>query len=31
VQGESVVTTYDRNGFAAVIKGQFIDHWRKIG
>lgn len=29
--GESVITTYDRNGFAAVIKGQFIDHWRKIG
>lgn len=28
--GESVVTTYDRNGFAAVIKGQFTDHWRKI-
>jgi hypothetical protein len=29
--GESVVTTYDRNGFTAVIKGQFTDHWRKIG
>jgi hypothetical protein len=28
--GESVITTYDRNGFAAVIKGQFTDHWRKI-
>jgi hypothetical protein len=28
--GESVVTTYDRNGFVAVIKGQFTDHWRKI-
>ena len=28
--GESVVTTYDRNGFTAVIKGQFTDHWRKI-
>lgn len=29
--GESVMTTYDRNGFAAVIKDQFTDHWRKIG
>ena len=29
--GESVITTYDRNGFTAVIKGQFTDHWRKIG
>lgn len=29
--GESVTTTYDRNGFTAVIKGQFTDHWRKIG
>jgi hypothetical protein len=28
--GESVVTTYDRNGFTAVIRGQFTDHWRKI-
>jgi hypothetical protein len=28
--GESVVTTYDRNGFTAVIKGQFTDYWRKI-
>jgi hypothetical protein len=28
--GESVITTYDRNGFTAVIKGQFTDHWRKI-
>jgi hypothetical protein len=28
--GESVMTTYDRNGFTAVIKGQFTDHWRKI-
>jgi len=28
--GESVETTYDRNGFTAVIKGQFTDHWRKI-
>lgn len=28
--GESVVTTYDRNGFTAVINGQFTDHWRKI-
>jgi len=28
--GESVVTTYDRNGFIAVIEGQFTDHWRKI-
>jgi len=28
--GESVVTTYDRNGFTAVIQGQFTDHWRKI-
>ena len=28
--GESVTTTYDRNGFTAVIKGQFVDHWRKI-
>jgi hypothetical protein len=28
--GESVITTYDRNGFSAVIKGQFTDHWRKI-
>ena len=28
--GESVVTTYDRNGFTAVIKGQFTDHWRRI-
>lgn len=26
--GESVMTTYDRNGFTAVIKGQFTDHWR---
>ena len=29
--GESVTTMYDRNGFTAVIKGQFTDHWRKIG
>jgi hypothetical protein len=29
--GESVTTTYDRNGFTAVIKGQFTDRWRKIG
>jgi hypothetical protein len=28
--GESVTTTYDRNGFTAVIKDQFTDHWRKI-
>jgi hypothetical protein len=28
--GESVITTYDRNGFTAVIKGQFTDHWRKV-
>lgn len=28
--GESVITTYDRNGFTAVIKGQFTEHWRKI-
>ena len=28
--GESVTTTYDRQGFTAVIKGQFTDHWRKI-
>jgi len=28
--GESVTTTYYRNGFTAVIKGQFTDHWRKI-
>ena len=28
--GESVVTTYDRHGFTAVIKGQFTDRWRKI-
>jgi hypothetical protein len=28
--GESVTTTYDRHGFTAVIKGQFIDHWRKV-
>jgi diketogulonate reductase-like aldo/keto reductase len=28
--GESVVTTYDRNEFTAVIKGQFTDHWRKV-
>jgi hypothetical protein len=29
--GESVMTTYDRSGFTAVIKGRFTDHWRKIG
>jgi hypothetical protein len=28
--GESVITTYDRNGFTAVIEGQFTDHWRKV-
>jgi hypothetical protein len=28
--GESVTTTYDRTGFAAVIKGQSTDHWRRI-
>lgn len=28
--GESVITTYDRSGFTAVIMGQFTDHWRKI-
>ena len=28
--GESVITTYDRYGFTAVINGQFTDHWRKI-
>jgi hypothetical protein len=29
--GESVTTIYDRDGFTAVIKGEFTDHWRKIG
>jgi hypothetical protein len=29
--GESVTTIYGRYGFTAVIKGQFTDHWRKIG
>jgi hypothetical protein len=29
--GESVTTTYDRNGFTALIKDKFTDHWRKIG
>jgi hypothetical protein len=28
--GESVVTTWNRRGFTAAIKGQFTDHWRKI-
>ena len=28
--GESVVTTYYRMGFTAVITGQFTDHWKKI-
>ena len=28
--GESVITTWDRHGFTAVIKGQFTDRWRKI-
>ncbi len=28
--GESVMTTYDRNGFTAVIMGKFTDHWLKI-
>jgi hypothetical protein len=28
--GESVTTTHDRNGFTAVIEGQFTDQWRKI-
>jgi len=28
--GESVVTTWDRHGFTAVIKDQFTDRWRKI-
>ena len=27
---ESVTTTFGRNGFTAVIEGQFTDHWRKI-
>jgi len=29
--GESVTTTYERNGFTAIIKGEFTDHWRRIG
>ena len=29
--GESVSTTYTREGFTATIKGQFTDHWKKIG
>ena len=29
--GESVTTIYDRTGFTAVVKGQFTDHWRKVG
>ncbi len=29
--GESVTTTYERQGFIAIIKGEFTDHWRKIG
>lgn len=28
--GESVTTTYDRDGFTAVIKGRFTDHWRRL-
>ena len=28
--GESVTTTWDRNGFTAIIQGQFTDRWRKI-
>src|SRR2546430_6186465 len=27
---ESVIATCDRNGFTAVIRGKFTDHWRKI-
>jgi hypothetical protein len=29
--GESVTTIYERNGFTAVIAGEFTDHWRRIG
>ena len=29
--GEGVQSTFDKNGFTAIIAGQFVDHWRKIG
>lgn len=28
--GESVSTTWSKDGFTAVIPGQFTDHWRKV-
>ena len=28
--GEGVVTSFDENGFTALIAGQFVDHWQKI-
>ena len=29
--GESVNTIYTREGFTATFKGQFTDHWKKVG
>lgn len=28
--GEGVETSFDKDSFAAVIPGQFVDHWRKL-
>ena len=28
--GEGVESTFDKDGFTAIIAGQFVDHWRKI-
>lgn len=28
--GEGVESSFDRDGFTAVIPGQFVDHWRKV-
>ena len=28
--GEGVESSFDEDGFTAVIAGQFVDHWRKV-
>ena len=28
--GEGVVVSFDKDGFAATVPGQFVDHWKKL-
>lgn len=28
--GEGVESRFDKDGFTAIIPGQFVDHWRKV-